>query len=143
MDLKFLPYSLEVCINNYKRELLFLESTYYEKYKVFEHTKKVINTVLGFPVEKVELAFETDKLVGVWLFTSERKLEDLINVFESYYNVKATKIDLDGFVETHTGIQYFWGNIEYIVGLGIKPYNDKAYIYITLKHSNLYHIGWD
>ena len=65
MHLKFLPYKLEPCLNQYKRQLLFVGITYYEKYVIFEHLTKSIDKVLGFDIERVELGFQEDKLVSV------------------------------------------------------------------------------
>lgn len=112
MDLKFLPYKFEPWINNYKHELLFVGSTYYEKYNVFEHIKNQANNVLGFPVEKVELAFEEDKLVNVWLFTNENKMDELLDVLGVYFERKPISIDFDDFLKPYNGIQFYWGDDE-------------------------------
>ena len=138
MHLKFLPYKLEPCLNNYKRELLFLGVSYYERYIIFEHLNKSIKQVLGFDIERVELGFEADKLVWVWLYIKENKLFELLDVFESYYGTKATKVNLEFFAEPPNTMQYYWSNSQYLVGLGDNVYDDICYVYVTLKRCNSY-----
>ncbi|MEO6228838.1 MAG: hypothetical protein ABJB11_08865 [Ferruginibacter sp.] len=138
MHLKFLPYKLEPCLNNYKRELLFIGVSYYERYIIFEHLNKNINQVLGFDIERVELGFEVDKLVWVWLYIKESKLVELVNVFESYYGTAPTKVNLEFFADPPNTMQYYWSNSQYLVGLGDNVYEDICYVYVTLKNCNLY-----
>ncbi len=138
MHLKFLPYKLEPCLNNYKRELLFLGVSYYERYIIFEHLNKSINQVLGFDIERVELGFEVDKLVWVWLYIKESKLTELLDVFESYYGTKANKINLEFFSEPPNTMQYYWSNSRYLVGLGDNVYEDVCFVYVSLKKCNTY-----
>ena len=138
MHLKFLPYKLEPCLNDYKRQLLFLGITYYEKYVIFEHLNKRIETVLGFNIERVELGFQEDKLVSVWLYIKESKLSELVNVFESYYGTTSTKVNLEFFNEPPNTMQFYWSNGQYLVGLGDNVYEDVCYVYVTLKNCNIY-----
>lgn len=138
MDFKYLPYKFEPCLNSYKNELLFTGVTYYERFFIFEHFKKSLNQVLGFTVDKIELAFQSETLVCVWLFTTEKRLEELIGVFQSYYNESPQKVNLEYLALPTSNIQFYWADENYVIGLGYNPHIDQSFIFVSKKENNQY-----
>jgi len=140
MNLKFFPYRLEDCLNDYKKELLFLGVEYYSRNLIFEHINRKTEKILGIDIKNVELSFYGEKLGGVWLYTNENNLQELVTVFENYFKTIPHKITRKELFSSASNIQYYWANNIYLVGLGLNPYTDKAYIYVCLKHNSIYTI---
>jgi hypothetical protein len=67
MEISFIPYNLPDNLSKFRRELLLIGVTYYERLLVFEHLNKPIDQVLYFPVSSVELAFNKEDMVSVWI----------------------------------------------------------------------------
>lgn len=71
-------------------------------------------------------------------YIKESKLDELVDVFESYYGEAPNKVNLELFTKPANTMQYYWSNSQYLVGLGDNVYEDICYVYVTFKNRNSY-----
>lgn len=80
---KLIPgYSFEQNLMHFRNELLYIGTTYYDRYLVFEHLNKYFQTFLEYTVYKTELYFLNEKLYGISIYLEE-KFENLNSIIES------------------------------------------------------------
>ena len=133
MKLDFLAYSLNDTITSFKKELLYLNTTYYERNMVYEHLNKP-KTILGFNVDKSELCFSYENLIAISIYLKEYKSfrNDLIEIIEILIDQKPTQIDLETFGNENENKIYSWEFDDKVLGVITKRDNGQLIIHSAL-----------
>lgn len=127
--------------NTDKNRLQFIGATYYEQLLIFKDLTPKVLSILGFPIKRLELAYNIDKLTSVWFYLDEKKFDDLLDVFESYLKKKASiNNDYEFRPPKSNSIEYYWRDKDYILCLGNNQFTDEYYIYFTQVPYCLHHL---
>ena len=125
-------------LSKFRRELLLIGVTYYERLLVFEHLNKPIDHVLYFPVSSVELGFNKEEMVSVWILLENCNIDDLLDTIESHQNKKATEVMHGEFDKIENKLQYRWQDKTHLLGIGLRNSTNQLFIYFTIKEFTLY-----
>lgn len=138
MGISFIPYNFQDNLSKFRRELLLIGVTYYERLLVFEHLNKPIDQVLYFPVSSVELAFNKEDMVSVWMLLENCNVEDLLDTLESHQNKRAIKVVHGEFDKIENKLLYRWEDKTHLLSIGSRELSSQLFIYYTLKEFALY-----
>jgi|GEM_PF-2582761 len=138
MEFDFIPYDFKCNLSKFRRELLLIGVTYYERLLVFEHLNKPIDQVLYFPVTSIELGFNKEEMVSVWILLEKCLVDDLLDTFESHQNKKATEVIQGEFDKIENKLLYRWEDDTHLLGIGLRESINQLFIYFTLKEFSLY-----
>ena len=140
MDINFIPYDFKEGLATFKRQLLLIGITYYDRLLVFVHLNRPIDHVLHFPISSIELAFnKKEQMVAVWLFLEKCNKEDLLATLESNFGKPGEKVVYDDNFKIDNKLVYIWKFKSQFLGMGSKEQGRTLFIYYTPRKQTLYY----
>lgn len=138
MKNSLIPYNFKDNLSKFRRELLLIGVTYYERLLVFEHLNQPITQVLNFPVTSIELAFNKEQMVSVWILIKNCTPETLLNCTERKLGKKAITINRDENYKIDNKLLYTWSDGNSLLGIGTRNKEESLFIYFTPEKSTFY-----
>jgi hypothetical protein len=140
MDISFIPYNFNTNLSTYRKELLLIGVTYYERLLVFEHLKKSVDQILGLNVDTIELSFDSEALVSVTIVLKERDLRVIKIAFEKKLNQTLKKNEEEELVRPNKNLLYHYQDEKYFIGIVFDFITTNYFIYVTLIQFNIYYL---
>jgi hypothetical protein len=124
----------------FNKQLFYLGTTYYEGYEVYEHLGITFNNLFGLPINRVELFFLDNRLVGVsyFLFIKSNSDKEVVHVIEDAFQKDSFLIERD-LISLTTGNKIFiWDNEDCYFGLLNDLERDHLFIHYANRNSKLF-----
>jgi hypothetical protein len=140
MILLFHPYQLHQKITDFKRQLLYIGTTYYERYLVFEHLDRFISEVQGFSISTIELGFKDEALIFILVYFDNlyKSISEVKSQLEILLGSKAILLNTDGLPE-YLEIAYFhWNNDNENLSLFQKTEDGQLFLHYAPKEFDLF-----
>lgn len=140
MDISFTAYHFYTNLSIYRKELILIGITYYDRLLVFEHLKKSINHIFGLSIYSIEISFNNEDLISVRILLMEGNLEIIKNGLEKQLNRIAKKNQKERLVKSNERLLYYFQDKKHLIGIGSNSSANTFFIYLTVYQFNQYYI---
>lgn len=140
MDFAYQPFRLQQNMTEFSRKLLYVGTTYYDRFLVFEHLDNPISKIWGMEVPKVELYFSEEKLIAISALLKE-KISNYPNVIELIEKQTCLQTKIFGTEVLFSSIGntvYYWKNKVSKLALLSSLDSDQLVLNYSLNDFNLF-----